>query len=139
MPKGRGWSPWVWEIINGSNYLTLSLFEVSKDVDSGEIYFKDSIILKGHELVNEIRNILGNKIVGMCCNYMMHKGKLNPQKQTGKPTFYKKRCPPDSKLDINKPLIENFNLLRVVDNDLYPAFFEYKNHRYYLTINKLQN
>ena len=61
----------------------------------------------------------------------------NGQSQKGKSTFYKKRNPEDSELDINKSLIENFNLLRTVDNKKYPAFFRYKNNKYILKIEKI--
>jgi hypothetical protein len=54
--------------------------------------------------------------------------------QTGEPSFYKKRTPGDSRLDPQKSLAEQFNLLRVVDNDRYPAFFEWNGRRYNLKI-----
>ena len=30
LPKGRGWSPYVWEVINGESKLTVSLLEASE-------------------------------------------------------------------------------------------------------------
>jgi methionyl-tRNA formyltransferase len=37
-------------------------------------------------------------------------------------------------LDPQKSLAEQFNILRVVDNDRYPAFFEWNGRRYNLKI-----
>ena len=49
-------------------------------------------------------------------------------------TFYKKRTPEDSELDRHKTLEENFNLLRTVDNEQYPAFFVRKGKKYTIKI-----
>ena len=51
-------------------------------------------------------------------------------------TFYRKRTPSDSCLDINKSINEQFNLLRVVDNERYPAFFKKNNIKYVVKIYK---
>ena len=59
---------------------------------------------------------------------------MNSQK--GKITNYRRRKPTDSKLNINKSLKEQFNLLRIVDNKKYPAYFEYKDQKYILKIFK---
>ena len=64
-------------------------------------------------------------------NYEQYK---NPLKQQGDETFYKKRTAKDSKLDINKTINEQFNLLRIVDNENYPAFFYKDGKKYILKI-----
>ena len=80
---------------------------------------------EGNELIDEIRNEQAERSFELCDllidNYP--KSVQNGQNQKGKSTFYKKRNREDSELDINKTLIENFNLLRTVDNKKYPAFF----------------
>ena len=60
--------------------------------------------------------------------------KMKGESQRGEETFYKKRTPKDSELDINKTIKEQFNLLRIVDNEKYPAFFKFKNKIYTLKI-----
>jgi len=40
----------------------------------------------------------------------------------------------DSRLDIDRSIKEQFNLLRVVGNEEYPAFFEINGHKYLLKI-----
>ena len=40
LPKGRGFSPVAWEILNGKDFLVFTLFEANEQVDSGEIYKK---------------------------------------------------------------------------------------------------
>ena len=39
-------------------------------------------------------------------------------------------------IDLNKNLKSQFNLLRICDNEKYPAFFNYKNKKYILKIFK---
>ena len=56
--------------------------------------------------------------------------------QKGKPSFYPKRGPSDSQLDLRKPLIEQFNLLRIVDNERYPAFFNAYGNEFVLQVHK---
>ena len=55
LPQGKGFSPLTWQILEGKNKIPITLFEASKKIDSGKIYFKDTIILEGNELIQEIR------------------------------------------------------------------------------------
>ena len=62
---------------------------------------------------------------------------ISPKSQSNAPSnYYPKRTPEDSKLNINKSLIDQFNLLRVADKDRFPTFFEHLGHRYILKIEK---
>ena len=61
--------------------------------------------------------------------------KARPQSRSGE-TFYSRRRPEDSEIDVEKPLSEQFNLLRVVDNEKYPAFFRFRGCKYTLKIEK---
>jgi methionyl-tRNA formyltransferase len=60
-------------------------------------------------------------------------GKRNQQ---GEPSFYPNRAPLDSQLNVEKSRIEQFNLLRVVDNDSYPAFFDAHGSQFVLQVFK---
>ena len=62
--------------------------------------------------------------------------KVKSSKQFGKSTFYKKRTKEDSKLSIDLPLKKQFNLLRICNNDLWPAFFYFKKKKYIIKIYK---
>jgi methionyl-tRNA formyltransferase len=52
-------------------------------------------------------------------------------------TFYRKRTPNDSKIDPQKSISSQFDLLRVSDPERYPAFFEHRGHRYKISISKM--
>lgn len=140
LPIGRGWSPHVWDIISGKNNITLSLLEAKEPVDTGDIWKKIKIELNGTELFDEINNLLFkselNLIEWACENYSVCK----PKPQTSeKSTYYRKRTPKDSELDLDKTLGSQFNLLRVCDPNRFPAFFYKNGQRYNVRIEKDEN
>lgn len=137
LPKGRGWSPLFWQILEGKNRIPVVLFEADRGVDSGEIYIKDYIKFEGHELNGEIRQKQALKSIELCLEFLT--GKTCPRPQKGKALFYKKRTPDDSELSLNKTLREQFSKLRIADNDEYPAFFKHKGYKYFLKIYKTTN
>ena len=138
LPFGKGWSPMTWQILEGKNEIPISLLEASPKVDSGDIYFKEKIIFEGHELISELRHELSKKTYSMCLKFIKNYPKIleKSHKQSGVETFYKKRGPDDSALDVNKTIIEQFNLLRTVDNENYPAFFIHKGKKFIVKIEK---
>ena len=135
LPKGKGWSPLFWQILEGKNNITFTMFEASDGVDEGNIYMQKTLELNGYELHDEIRQKQANFTLEMCKefikNYDRHK---RPMPQIGDESFYPKRTPKDSKLDINKTIKEQFNLLRICSNEKCPAFFEIDGNRYILKI-----
>lgn len=136
LPMGRGWTPLFWQILEGRNVIPIVLFEATKEIDAGDIWIKDYIVLSGDELSTEIRQKQAEKTIELCLNYLKNYKNLTPRSQKGKPTFYRRRTPKDSELDINRDIKEQFNLLRIVDNKEYPAFFFYKGHKYIIHISK---
>lgn len=136
LPKGKGWSPLTWMILEGKNRIPITLFEAAKNVDSGDIYLQDYIELDGTELLSEIKHLQGKKTNELILKFIDNYSKMPGKPQEGEESFYRKRTPKDSELDINKTIDEQFNLLRVVDNEKYPAFFYKNGHKYILKIYK---
>jgi methionyl-tRNA formyltransferase len=132
LPKGKGWSPLAWQVIEGKGTIPITLFEASKEIDAGDIYTQDVISLDGTELNEDIKKKQGLKTIEMISKYIQKPNK--GIKQNGEATFYKKRMPSDSELNINKSISEQFNLLRVVDNERYPAFFRIRGKKYIIKI-----
>ncbi|MBO6577016.1 MAG: hypothetical protein JJ976_16480 [Rhodothermales bacterium] len=138
LPQGRGMSPMTWQVLEGVNTIPVTLFEAEEELDSGRIYLQDAIQLEGHELLPELRELLGSTVCRLCQEFLENHASLVAagQAQTGEPTFYGRRRPVDSQLDPRKSLAEQFNLLRIVDNERYPAFFYLNGHKYILEIRK---
>lgn len=136
LPEGRGWSPVTWQVIEGKNEIPVVIFEAQESVDSGEIYLESMIKLSGVELLDKIRGEQARVTFELCRRFLNNYPAIvqNGRPQVGSATFYSRRCPEDSRLDPEKSLSEQFNLLRVVDNEAYPAFFEHKGYKYVLKI-----
>lgn len=139
LPKGKGWSPLTWQILEGKNKIPITLFEAEPEVDTGDIYLQDEIELDGTELLPEIKHKQGIKTKKLILKFIERYPDIQGEEQTGEETFYEKREPKDSELDIHKTIDEQFNLLRVVDNERYPAFFYKNGIKYILKIFKEEN
>ena len=137
LPEGRGWSPYIWQIIEGANEITVSLLEAEDNVDAGAILSKISFNLEGHELLDEINEKLFSTEIDLMEYAISHLSEIETRAQDDRtPTYYKRRTSEDSQIDPEKSLASQFDLLRVVDPIRFPAFFNLRGHRYYLTISK---
>jgi methionyl-tRNA formyltransferase len=135
LPQGKGWSPLFWQILEGKNEIPFTMFEANDGVDNGNIYMQKTLKLSGYELNKELREKQALHTIDMCKEFISNYEKYKiPATQCGDESFYKKRTQKDSMLDIDKTIKEQFNLLRIVNNDEYPAFFEIGTHRYKLKI-----
>ena len=137
LPKGRGWSPHLWQILEGRNRITVTLLEAENSVDSGAIWEQREIQFQGHELFDEVNNILYETVIKLMDFALENFDEVKPRAQDGrKPSYYPKRTPEDSRIDPNKSIAEQFDLLRIADPDRYPAFLEIRGHRYEIKLVK---
>lgn len=135
LPQGKGWAPMFWQVLENKNDIVFSMFEASDGVDDGDIYMKKTLCLNGFELNDELRYKQATFINEMCREFLLnYENYSSPKKQVGEESFYNKRSPKDSELDIDKTISEQFNLLRIVDNENYPAFFYKDGKKYILKI-----
>lgn len=134
LPQGKGWAPLFWQVLEGKNEIPFTLFEAAEGADNGVIYLRDTLTLTGFELNAELRRKQAQKSIEMCRCFLAKITEIHPVVQSGIESFYPKRTAADSRLDPDKSLREQFNLLRIVSNDEYPAFFDIGGHRYILKI-----
>lgn len=137
LPVGRGWSPHVWQVLQGRSRITVTLLEAEDAVDSGAIWAQRGFSLEGHELYDEINDRLFRCELELMDDAVENFGTIQPQPQDERQaTYYPRRTPGDSRIDPLKSLAEQFDLLRVADPRRFPAFFELRGHRYNLAISK---
>jgi methionyl-tRNA formyltransferase len=134
LPRGRGFAPMAWQIIEGKNEIPICLIEAEAEADTGVIWIKDEIKLSGTELCDEWRVRQGEKTVELCKRFVTEYGSIIPHPQEGEPSWYPRRRPADSRLDVKISIEEQFNLLRTVDSERYPAFFDLAGRRYLIKI-----
>ena len=137
LPRGRGFSPLTWQVIEGQNEIAICLFEATEDVDAGVVIYRQRIRFAGHELIDELREAQGEKTLDLCLRFLSESSPPEGEPQRGATSYYLRRQPKDSRLDTERSIAEQFDLLRTVDNMKYPAFFDHRGHRYKLTINMM--
>ena len=108
LPRGRGFSPMTWQILEGRNTIPICLFVAARDVDSGPVIFRDTITLKGTEVCEEWRIVVGERTLKLCKRYLNEPAPPAEKTQLGEATFYPRRTQYDSRLDPNKTIAEQF-------------------------------
>ena len=134
LPEGRGFSPLVWQVLEGRNTIPLTMILAADGPDTGDVVARDQLQFQGHELNGQMRDAMGRAIVEMCARVLARDTPPIPEPQQGEGSWYRRRGPADSRLDPEQTLAEQFDLLRVVDNDRYPAFFDHRGRRFVLKI-----
>jgi methionyl-tRNA formyltransferase len=137
LPDGRGWSPHIWSILQGATHLTVTIFQADDTLDAGPIWKKQRIDLEGHELCDEINDKLFAAELALMDFAVANAATIRPLPQAGGGgTTFPLRKPEDSRIDPNRPIADQFNLLRVADPDRYPAFFDHLGHRFEIVLRK---
>lgn len=139
LPKGRGWSPQIWDILDGAEVLTASLIEVADQVDRGPIWAKVKMNIPRHFLYDEINHCwfmaeLDLMTQAIDLVKINHVPEIQDERDA---TYYPKRTPSDSEVDPAQSLIEVFGILRTADPQRYPAFFDLEGCRYSIEIKKM--
>lgn len=139
LPEGKGWSPMTWQVLEGANRVPVTLLEAVERVDSGQIYSQEWIELSGTEFVDELRSAQAEKTLRLCRWFVeSYPHSIEAAKdQQGVESLYPRRRAEDSRLDSQQTLADLFNLLRVVDNGRYPAFFDYRGVRVRIRVDKV--
>lgn len=140
LPNGRGWSPHIWAVTRGATRITVCLLEAQDPVDTGAVWLRDYFELEGHELLPEINDKLFQIELRLMSLAVERFDSIEPVPQTGDPGVYlRKRTPEDSKIDPERSVAEQFDVLRVVDNQRYPAFFDFRGKRFKIEITKIDD
>ena len=136
LPRGKGFSPIQWQLLEGKSEIKISLIEASSKVDSGDIFLQKKLQFKGTELYDEIREIQAKGTFSIIYKFLENYPNFKQKKQVGNETFYPRRTKEDGELDITKTIEENFNLMRVGNNKSWPSFFYYKGNKFIINIFK---
>ena len=134
LPKGRGFSPMTWQILEGHSSIQICLFNATREPDAGPVIYRDTIELRGDETYEEWRTLQGEKTVELCRRFLDDPVPPEGDTQSGESSFYPRRRPCDSRLDPDRTITEQFDLLRVADPDRYPAYFHHRGRRFTLIL-----
>ena len=134
LPRGRGFAPLQWQLLAGQDEIEICLLEAAQQADAGDVYLRDRLIFQGTELSDQIRDQQGRATIDLCLRYLDSDVEPTAVAQSGIPTSYPRRTPVHSQLDPRQTLAEQFDLLRICDNQRYPAWFQHRGQRYVLQI-----
>jgi methionyl-tRNA formyltransferase len=139
LPYGRGWSPHIWQIIGGAEAIVLSLLEAEDAVDSGRIWHQITLPIPKHALWDEINQELFDAEIALIDFAVREFNTVIPveQDQSVEPTFFPRRTPVHSKLDPERSIATQFDLIRACDPIRFPAYFELYGHTYKLVLEKI--
>lgn len=141
LPRGRGWSPHIWSILEGKEELILTLLEASNKVDSGKIWKKLNFQVPKHALWNEINVQLFEKEIELI-DFAVSNFKIvspKPQDPNIEPTYYPRRTPDDSAIDPFKSIESQFDKIRICDPERFPAYMELYGERYKIILEKVND
>ena len=136
VPFGKGFSPLQWQILNGADNVLVTLLEASDEVDSGDIILQEELVFDRSELYEEIRQKQAACTISLIKKFFSQYPDIDRQKQVGDESSFRRRRPGDNKLRVDKSIKEQFDLLRIGNNEEWPSYFNYNGHKYILKIYK---
>lgn len=119
LPYGRGGSPLQNLIIRGHKTTKISAIKVSAGIDTGDIYLKKKLFLKGtaKEILISATLIIEKMIIEILHN------DITPLVQTGEIVEFKRRKPEDGNIINLKNINQIYDYIRMLDCDGYPKAF----------------
>lgn len=140
LPKGRGWSPYIWEILAGADHITLSAITAAERVDEGDIWAKIPIAIDPTDVYLDINEKLFSAEITLIERVldMIGNGESPVPQLEDSVTYFRMRTPEDSRVELDSRLDDIFNLLRTADPIRYPVFFEKNGVRFNLLLEKVR-
>jgi methionyl-tRNA formyltransferase len=127
LPKYRGGSPLVWQIINGEPEVGLSMFSFTEGVDAGGIWAQERVELGPDDYISDALARLESKSVAMIESKMpaILSGELQPSRQDdSQATYCSVRQSSDGEIRWDKSAAEIYNFVRAQSRP-YPGAFTF--------------
>lgn len=128
LPFGRGGSPLQNLIIRGLKKTKISAIKAVDEVDSGPIYIKRDLSLRGsaEEIYRRASGIIFDDIIP----YII-KNNPSPKHQAGRAVVFKRRKPEESVVPRDIDIKHTYDFIRMLDAESYPrAFIEFRKIRF---------
>ena len=119
LPYGRGGSPLQNLIVRGHKETMLTALQMEAGLDTGPVYFKEHLSLKGTaaDIYERASRLTWKIIAELIAN------EPRPIPQDGKPTLFKRRVPEQSLIPPNLSLEKIYDYIRMLDAPGYPKAF----------------
>lgn len=138
LPLGRGWSPHIWQILNGEKDIVVSLIEASEKIDEGDIWNKLQLKVPNYFLYDQIISLMNHAHIDLINFAIENYETVMPIKQDDKikPTYFPKRTPADSEISAYKSIEAQFDKMRVSDKNRFPSFFYLRGHKFKIILER---
>ncbi len=139
LPKGRGWNPHIWAILDGAKTITVTLLEAEDSIDTGAIWAQKEFSVQRSALFDEVNEALFEAELSLMSEgiELIQSGFQPKPQRDESATYYPKRTPANSEVDPTVPLVELFNEIRIADPERYPAFFRAFGETYTVELKKV--
>jgi methionyl-tRNA formyltransferase len=130
LPKYRGGSPLVHQVINGEDEVGFSFFSFTKEMDDGPIWIQEKIAIKETDYISDILKKVEIRIIENIKEKYIDilKGKIIPIEQDNlQATYCAQRFPEDGNIDWSKSSKEVYNFIRAQSKPYPGSFTYYKN------------
>jgi methionyl-tRNA formyltransferase len=136
LPKYRGGSPLVWAILNGEDEIGFSVFSLTSEMDAGQIWFQEKLVLSPQTVVGEaLKNLevrLIETLTSGWCSLLDGKIKPRPQRHE-EATYCAQRVPEDGKIDWTRRGKELVSFVNAQSAPYPGAFTIFKNQKIILS------
>jgi methionyl-tRNA formyltransferase len=117
LPAYRGFSPTVWSIVNGEDHTGVTLFEISEEVDAGDVVDQQRVAIGPDQTIAEVLEAVTEVYLKLLARNLepLLRGTAarRPQDHT-RATYTCKRLPEDNRIDWSWPSARIYNLVRAV-------------------------
>ena len=131
LPFGRGGSPLQNLIVRKIEETKISAIKVEEGLDTGPVYFKETLCLHGtaDEILIRASNIIFKKMIPK-----FFVKSFIPSSQLGETVLFKRRTPEQSEVSIGMSLENIYDHIRMLDGEGYPkCYFKLGNLKFELS------
>lgn len=136
LPKGKGWAPIFWTIMEGKD-LIISMIKAVEKIDEGPLICRGKLPLHGWETEKEVRS-LDKALTIIMLEHFLVKIFQNKEvtvgiKQEGKGSWKSRRSPSDSEITFNENAEYLSRFLRAIP-DSAPAFTKINGRKFLILV-----
>ena len=124
LPKYRGGSPLVWQIINGEKTIGLSVIKIDKGIDTGKIICETKFKNIKRYSINDVHHQANKKFVKLCSKAIKKiEKKTSFKKQPKSKSYFKQRSDEDAYINFNYSSSKVYDFVRAQTKPYKGAFF----------------
>ncbi|QQS88008.1 methionyl-tRNA formyltransferase [Fusobacterium canifelinum] len=141
LPKYRGRTPHVWNIINGEKISGITCHKITETVDSGDIVYQEEIKIEddwtGNDLLREMQSRYPDILLESLIRIENNKENIFQKQNELKATYFGKRIPEMGYISFFNSYINIYNFIRA-QADPYPGAYYYLSDGKKITIDKIE-